>query len=78
MYLCLDCEKVFEEPVSWTERHHLDFPPYEVRTGCPRCGGAYVKTIPCDQCRKRVTGEYIELKDGTIICEHCYEIKNVE
>ena len=78
MYLCLDCERVFDDPTAYLERHNLDTAPYEQWTGCPYCGGAYVDAMACDLCNHWITDEYIELKDGTVICEHCYEIKNVE
>lgn len=78
MYLCLDCERIFDKPEHFTAFHGLDSPPYETWTGCSYCGGAYVDAIPCDLCGRWVTGEYVELKDGTIICDNCYDIKNVE
>lgn len=78
MYLCLDCESVFEEPKYYTEKHDLDSPPYETWTGCPYCSGAYVKTTLCCQCEDWVTGKYIKLDDYTVICENCYEIKDIE
>lgn len=78
MYLCLDCRRTFEEPRDYTEEHGLPFPPYETWSGCPFCAGAYVETVPCDNCGKWVTDEYIQIDDDTIICEDCYEIKNIQ
>ena len=53
MYLCLDCENIFDAPKS------------------------YVETIECDECGQWITGDYIKLNDGTVICDNCYEPKNI-
>lgn len=29
MYVCLDCQKTFETPKYWMDKHGLDSPPYE-------------------------------------------------
>ena len=60
MFLCLDCQRVFEEPREYVEKHGLDAPPYEVWRCCPYCGGGYVTTKPCDTCRERISREYIK------------------
>lgn len=78
MYICLDCNTRFWTPKQFTETHGLDSPPYEAWWGCPRCGGAYLKTMPCSECGQWITGEYIQLKDHTVVCENCYEIKDIE
>ena len=78
MYLCLDCNELFEDPRFYSESHDLDTPPYETWWGCPSCAGVYVEAERCSECGEWITGEYIELKDGTVICENCYEIKDVE
>ena len=77
MYLCLDCENIFDTPKSYIETHGLDSPPYETFDGCLNCGGAYVKTMECASCGEWVAGEYIKLKDGTVICDNCYEPRNI-
>ena len=77
MYLCLDCNKLFEEPRRYVETHGLDYPPYESWKGCPECGGAYVETFECAQCGRWITGDYIDV-DGTLICDGCYHIKSIE
>lgn len=41
MYHCIDCDRDFDEPKEYEERHGLDTPPYEKFNGCPYCGGAY-------------------------------------
>lgn len=77
MYVCLDCEKIFFMPKKHIATHGLPTPPYEVWYGCPSCGGAYVQTKECDICGKWINGEYVKLKDGTVICDNCYEIKDI-
>ena len=78
MYVCLECNCIFDEAKHYTETHGLPYPPYEEWYGCPVCGGTYVDAINCDYCGLCVTGEYIKLNDNTIVCENCYEVKNIE
>lgn len=78
MYVCLECGAVFETPVAYMETHGLDCGPYEALSCCPVCGGAYVETMRCSQCEDWVTGKYIELDDGSIVCDNCYLIKDIE
>lgn len=77
MYLCSNCECVFDEPKRYIETHGFDSPPYETWDGCPECGGGYVETMECSECGKWITGEYIKLNDGTVICDGCYEINDI-
>lgn len=77
MFLCLDCDALFEEPKEYIETHGLSSPPYESWSGCPNCGGAYVKTIPCECCGEWITGEYVKFNDYTVACEDCYSIKDI-
>ena len=77
MYICLDCDSLFESPRQFTEEHGFICPPYEAWWGCPKCGGAYMETHECDQCGQYIVEDYIELEDGTLICDACYEVKNL-
>ena len=77
MFLCLDCDNLFEEPKYYTECHGLFPPAYETWLGCPKCGGAYVETFECGECGNYITGEYVQLKDGICFCERCYEVKDI-
>ena len=76
MFLCLDCEALFEEPKEYTETYGLSSPPYETRSGCPHCCGAYVKTTSCDYCCEWITGEYV-LAGDVVVCEDCYDVKDI-
>lgn len=78
MYLCLECGGLFEEPKKYIETHGLDTPPYEEWYGCPYCDGDYVTTEQCGLCGDWIAGQYVELKDGSFICEDCYLIKDIE
>ncbi len=37
MYKCNECNAEFEKPLTVTEQHGLDTPPYEKLEACPRC-----------------------------------------
>lgn len=78
MFLCLECGGLFEDPKKYQETHGLDSPPYETWFGCPYCGGEYVETIQCDECGNWITGKYVEIDGGTVICDDCYLIKDIE
>jgi formylmethanofuran dehydrogenase subunit E len=77
MYLCLDCNNIFEEPHYYEETHGLDSLPYEILSECPHCGGSFVETICCDLCGEWVAGEYVKLSNGTVACEQCYEVNDI-
>lgn len=77
MYICKDCGSLFLEPHKYTEKHNLDIPPYEERHGCPYCGGAFTETHECNICGDYITGDYVELADGSYACENCYIERNI-
>lgn len=68
MYICSNCEGVFDEPKTIIEHH-----PYGMGTAgetwsvCPYCNGAeFSEALQCERC-----GEYFEeLQDG--LCDCCY------
>ena len=72
MFVCIECSHIFETPKKYTERHGLDYGPFEVFYACPECGGAYAETMICDCCSHWITGDYITVDDGNIYCENCY------
>ena len=71
MFVCLDCGRVFEDPIHWEETHGLDTPPYEHFTGCPYCGGAYTEAHRCDCCEEWIVDDYYKTDDGQRYCEDC-------
>ena len=77
MYLCFDCDRLFEEPKKYTETHGFDCPPYETWYGCPYCGGPYVETMRCDECGEWITGDYIEMPGEVKVCDKCFTMWNV-
>lgn len=72
MWICYDCEAIFESPGRYTEKYGLDTPPYYEYCACPKCGGAFTETYQCDDCGEWITGPYIKLNSGERICEKCY------
>ena len=78
MFVCVECECLFEDPKEYTETHGLEHGPYEHFDGCPICGGAYVETHECALCGWWIVDDYIELNDGTKICSNCYTVKRID
>ena len=72
MFVCLDCDKLFEEPKHYIETHGLESPPYEEFEGCPYCGGTCVETYRCDCCGQWLVGSYVKTKEGFRYCDNCY------
>ena len=77
MYLCLGCGDLFDEPKKYIETHGFDYPPYEVWYACPYCDSEYVETERCAQCNEWIEGKYVELDDGTMVCDNCFILKDV-
>ena len=71
MFICTDCEYLFEDPKYYVEKHGLDTPPYEEFYGCPHCAGAFVETFKCDLCGDWIIGNYVKI-DNDRYCEDCY------
>ena len=78
MYLCLDCGQIFEHSKHYVEAHGFDSPPYEEWNGCPACGGSFIDALQCSICGKYIRDDFIELKNGDIIGECCYELKSIQ
>lgn len=72
VYICLDCQRLFDEPKRHIERHGLDTPPYEEWNGCVYCGGAYAEAQTCNYCGDYIIGDYIKTADGYRYCEDCF------
>ena len=67
MYICVECEKVFEEPKIIEEHHpYGDTYATEYFGVCPYCKGDIQEAEECSRC-----GEWVfETEDG--LCEICY------
>lgn len=72
MYICFECDKVFEEPTeykdavgSWWGGETC----YEAHSVCPFCGGEYEEAVECSEC-----GEYC-FEEDTVggVCRKCIE-----
>ena len=67
MFICVDCEAVFNEPTIVIETHGLPCPPYEHFAVCPHCKSTNIEEAKlCSRCDTYV----LELEDG--LCECCY------
>jgi hypothetical protein len=82
MFICLECEHVFDEnEVVYWEEDRGEFwgvSCSEPMSGCPHCGGGYVKTYECDCCHNWISGSYIKTDDGKRYCENCYVVMDLE
>ena len=72
MFICLNCNRLFEVPRYWEEKHGLDTPPYERLSGSPCCHSSYIEAHQCDYCGDWITNNYIKTEDGNRYCENCF------
>ena len=73
MFICLDCGHIFGDFDEREGAHELGIH----WVGCPVCGGKCAETTKCDWCGEYITGNYVELADGTILCSDCYTEKDI-
>lgn len=76
MYLCLNCNALFERQKQYAEKYSWEDAD-QIKFGCPSCGGEYVETYECDQCGKYIMDDYIKIIDGSLVCEECYQRKSI-
>lgn len=62
MFMCHECERFFDEPKVWTERHGETF------CACPFCGGGFEEAKKCDYC-----GEYFIESERNDTCQECID-----
>lgn len=74
MYLCLNCNGLFEDPEITYETHGLEIPPYEKIFMCPYCGGDYCTTQKCIECGSYITDQFAKTSSGWI-CNECYTLE---
>ena len=72
MFVCLDCDCLFEEPGMHITSDDFEGFDTEACNGCPNCGGAYIETFQCSICGEWIVGDYAETDDGLFVCEECY------
>lgn len=77
MHICLDCLHIFAEPKYFLEPHGFTDGQYEHRNGCPFCGGTYITAKECSQCGSYISNDYIQLKNGDLVCENCFKRKDI-
>ena len=75
MFLCLECDALFEIPVHYREYRgeYFGYSSYEEFEACPCCGGSYAKTYKCSCCGKWITNDYIKTDDDERYCSDCYQ-----
>lgn len=78
MLVCVDCGALFNDPAVYCDTHGLDAPPFEVKSGCPVCGGMYTEAPQCFVCGEPITGKYIKLDNGDCVCCNCYTEKTTD
>ena len=71
MFICLKCNRLFEEPKRYVETHGLDTPPYEEYYGCRYCGSTYADAYECECCGRYIDSNYIKINDLRY-CQDCY------
>ena len=71
MFVCIECQHLFETAMHYSDTHGLDTPLYEEFDGCPECGGAYVEAHKCNCCREWITEDYFKTEDGQRFCQNC-------
>lgn len=74
MYLCTNCELLFDDPKCVTERHGFDCGPYEQRYCCPHCGGDFVETTRCNECGEYIQGKFVVVNGSECYCDNCYRL----
>jgi len=74
MYICRECELVFNSPKQYSE----DCTPYggpaepgfsHTHYGCPSCGSSYDETMRCARC----DNEYVSVESKYPFCEGCLQ-----
>ena len=79
MYICINCNCVFDEPEVHEEKHGFTHGPFEKIYCCPLCGDTnFVETYQCDLCGYCIdTDTYVEI-DGHKYCENCFTINPLQ
>lgn len=79
MYICAECEKLFDEPITVRDGYNSVDPPNErLIDVSPCCEAYFVEAKECIVCEEGIDCDYIELSNGEFVCENCYSIHNVE
>lgn len=77
MYICQSCGALFDEPRRISERHGLDYGPYEEWYCCPICGGDFAETTTCCDCGEYIRGEFVVVNGCECYCDNCYELHDI-
>lgn len=79
MYVCVECGYIFNSyKINNNPCVCFGFPCSEKTKGCPKCGGSFTEAIKCNICREYIDGDYVELDNGSCVCDSCYRLKNIK
>lgn len=73
MFVCFDCDAIFEEPATRYENHGEYFgkPAREAYGACPCCGSTeYDAMVKCDRCGEWTATPHYE---NIVLCDICFD-----
>lgn len=78
MFICLDCEAEFEEPMTYYESQgeYFGAPAWEAFGACPCCGSTeYDEARQCDRCGEWIVDGEWEVINGAhlFLCDVCHD-----
>lgn len=76
MFVCIECQTIFEDPIKIEEDRgeYFGFPAHEDFYVCPKCKGNYVEAHRCDSCGEWIDDTYIKTDDDKRYCSNCYRV----
>lgn len=81
MFICLDCNNMFEEPstVDGDLNEYFGFKCREKLSICPFCqSNNFVETKRCDSCGEYITTDKYYRIGSSLYCENCCEQYKLE
>jgi formylmethanofuran dehydrogenase subunit E len=75
MFICLECNEVFEEPKVVYEHHPygMTYATEEWRV-CPHCGDSNIDiAVECSRCGEYIAKEEAYTEGKKYLCDFCYE-----
>lgn len=73
MYICDNCNNVFEEPARVVFDDHPELDGYkEYKSGCPYCKSPYIDDVYiCDKCGEYIPASIACFEGDGVFCEDC-------
>lgn len=76
MYLCLDCDNVFDEDEVVVKENRIDGYFDFCWEECPNCeGGNFVEAVQCDYCGEwfpKDDAENMGMEETDLMCKKCF------